>query len=113
MTVKIALRVAAAGFLFLGSATLASAHGQHQRHYRHHVYAQNGRTAGPARILPDAMPAYQAYAGYRGPYAYGGVPEDPLIPLKAEVPPPVDPNEPGSGSYGAMLEGRNPAPSEP
>lgn len=40
---------------------------------------------------------------------YGAVPESPLIPIRNETPPPVDPNEPASGSYGAMLQGRNPA----
>jgi hypothetical protein len=60
-------------------------------------------------MQPEAMRSHQAYSGL----GYGGVPENPLIPMKAEVPPPVDPTEPGSGSYGAMLEGRNPAPSEP
>ncbi len=100
------------GALFLCSLTIAAAQPLH-RHHAQHASAHHGRAyAAKPALLPAIAPPYQAYAGPRGPY-YGDVPHDPLIPLRHEIPPAVDPNEPGSGSYGAMLEGRNPAPGEP
>lgn len=100
MISKITSRTGAALLLALSFATAASAQTHHRHHYTHHAYAHRPYLAAPA----DAAP-YQANAAY----AYGRVPYDPLIPIRPEVPPPVDPNEPASGSYGAMLEGRNPA----
>ncbi len=110
---NIAMKVLAAGALFVCSVNLASAQIQHRHHaYAHRHYSYRG-SYHALRLSRDtqteAMRGYQAYSGA----GYGGVPENPLIPIRPEVPPPVDPNEPGSGSYGAMLEGRNPAPSEP
>jgi hypothetical protein len=58
-----------------------------------------------------ARTAHQVDArGFYGRFYNDGVHYNPLIPLKPEVPPLVDPNEKASGSYGAMFEGRNPAP---
>jgi hypothetical protein len=109
MMTKIAVKGFAAGALIVCSVTFASAQIQHRHHanaHRHEAY----RALQPSRDRQaEAMRSFQAYGGL----GYGGVPESPLIPIRPEVPPPVDPNEPGSGSYGAMLEGRNPAPSEP
>ncbi len=102
MIPKIASKAGMAVLLVLYSATFASAHIHHHKHYIHHAYAHRLYLADPDRAA--AIP-YQANANY----AYGHVPYDPLIPIRPEVPPPVDPNEPASVSYGAMLEGRNPA----
>jgi hypothetical protein len=102
---KIASKAGTAVLLVICSATFASAQIHHKYRHAHRVYAHRTYLADPSQ----GMSPYQANAAY----AYGHVPYDPLIPLRAEVPPAVDPNEPGSGSYGAMLEGRNPAPSEP
>ena len=55
-----------------------------------------------------AAASYSAYAG-----TWSHVPYDALVPLKAEVPPPVDPNEPTSGSYGASIKGYNGGTSTP
>jgi hypothetical protein len=112
MMAKIALKTVTAVSLVLCSATLASAQGQHRHHYAQHVYAQHNYAYSPAQAYRDPAPgarAYQAYSGYSGGPSPNVFSYDPLIPLKQEVPPPVDPNEPASGSYGAMLQGRNPA----
>ncbi len=98
MISKVASKAGAAILLVLCSATFASAHIHHRHYYAHRVYAHRNYVPDPAR---ETVP-YQAYAN-------GHVPYDPLIPIRPEVPPAVDPNEPASGSYGAMLEGRNPA----
>ncbi len=58
-------------------------------------------------VIPAPIGSYSAYAGAASSYA--AVPHDPLVPLKQEVPPPVDPNEATSGSYGAMVNGSNSA----
>ncbi len=58
--------------------------------------------------IAAARTAHQVDARFAGRFYTNGH-YNPLIPLKPEVPPPVDPNEKASGSYGAMLEGRNPA----
>ncbi len=113
MIAKLAVKTYTTGALFVWSVTLAAAPIQHRHHvYAHHIYAQRHaayRASQPSRNMrSEAIWRDQAYG-----VGYGGVPENPLIPIKPEVPPPVDPNEPASGSYGAMLEGRNPAPSEP
>jgi hypothetical protein len=101
---KITLKAGLAVSLVLCSIGLASA----QVRGRTHGYAYR-----PAPAAGEASPdprAFQAYGGSYGTYhGYNHVPFDPLVPLKPEVPPPVDPNEPASGSYGAMLQGRNPA----
>ncbi len=67
-----------------------------------------GFGARSAQTFRDASsPPMIAYRGYDGPAYSGhaGIPQSPLIPLKTEVPPSVDPNEPTSGSYGAMVHG--------
>ncbi|WP_020176699.1 hypothetical protein [Methyloferula stellata] len=107
---KIILKAGVAVSLVLYSASFASAQIQHRHYHAHHVYARHRAFDPSAQTAREAMPLpYEAYAA-RG---YGGVPENPLIPIRPEVPPPVDPNEPASGSYGAMLEGRNPANTTP
>ncbi len=60
------------------------------------------------RAIDPRAAAFSAYAG-----AYDPIPHNPLIPLRPEVPPPVDPNEPTSGSYGASIAGYNAGGSTP
>ncbi len=113
MMAKIILKAGAAISLVLYSASFASARIQHGHHPARHIYAHRHFIYDPAQTetARDAVPPFEAYAGAsRG---YDGVPESPLIPIRPEVPPAVDPNEPASGSYGAMLEGRNPANTTP
>lgn len=111
MMAKIILKAGVAISLVLYSASFASAQIQHRHYHAHHIYAHRHFISGPTRMAHDAVLPFEAYAGAsRG---YDGVPESPLIPIRPEVPPPVDPNEPASGSYGAMLEGRNPANTTP
>jgi hypothetical protein len=107
MLAKIVLKAGVAVSLVLYSASFASAQIQHRHYPAHRIYAHRHFIYRPGQMVRDAVLPYEAYAGAsRG---YDGVPESPLIPIRPEVPPPVDPNEPASGSYGAMLQGRNPA----
>ncbi len=77
----VAVNAFATGALVLYSAGLASAHVPYWRHHARYAHAQ--RVFRPARVYgAGPAPIYQTYAGYEG---YGGVPEDPLIPLRTNT----------------------------
>ncbi len=68
----VGVKVFIAAALFLCSAGLASAQVKHWRHHAHYAHAH----------------PYQAYAGYGG-LGYGGIPESPLVPMRAAAAPPL------------------------
>jgi len=114
MSSKIALKVLFCIACTLGEASFASAHiyQTHQARYAHTLSVHPFGTHRSLQKNNDASsPPMIAYQGYEGPAYLGhaGIPQSPLIPLKTEIPPPVDPNEPVSGSYGAMVHGSNAA----
>ncbi len=80
----------------------------HVRLHKPHISHSELRPFNPRAFDPRAAASFSAYAG-----AYNPVPHNPLIPLRPEVPPPVDPNEPASGSYGASIAGFNAGGSTP
>jgi hypothetical protein len=76
----------------IGAADLASAEVRH-RHYHaraHHIYARrlDGSSKSLGRMTPEPAQLYQTYASHESP-GYGGVPENPLIPVRPVIPPPI------------------------
>ncbi len=114
MTSEIVPKVFLSIACLLGCTPGVSAHIRHERqaHYARVPHIRSIRAPGLFQthgyVSPPPMIAYQ---GYDGPAYLGhrGIPQSPLVPLKTEVPPPVDPDEPTSGSYGAMVHGFNAA----
>ncbi len=97
-----AARMATAAFLFVvGATNLADAAVRHHRHhtryahayrlYSHRLYPRHDHASSKAMVgtmMRAPAHPYQNYTVHDG-LGYGGVPEDPLIPIKPEVPPPI------------------------
>jgi hypothetical protein len=111
---KIALKILFSVVCMFGCASSASAriYHKHQAPYSSAPHIQAIGGPKPVQTYREiSSPPMIAYQGYDGPAYLGhaGIPQSPLTPLKTEVPPPVDPNEAVSGSYGAMVHGFNAA----
>jgi hypothetical protein len=114
MSSQIALKILLSVVCTAGCASFASARIYHKHQAPYASAPRNQAIGGPKPVQAYreiSSPPMIAYQGYDGPAYLGhaGIPQSPLIPLKTEIPPPVDPNEPVSGSYGAMVHGFNAA----
>ena len=95
MDLSVPTKLIVAGTLVLFSTTLVSARSQHWHDHRHHVHAHSlyahrvgGFSPLAAGAMSEPMRSHQTYAGYELS-GYGGVPEDPLIPIRPVVSPPI------------------------